>query len=317
MLAYLVKRILLMVPTLIGVAVLIFLALRVLPGDIVEIKMRGEGVDVSVAQIEHERERLGLNRPLPLQFVDWLEGLTRFDLGRSMWTGRSVTDEIMLRFGLTMQVAIMATLIGVLIALPLGTISALFPNTVLDYMIRVFTMAGLSIPAFWLGMLLLLMLLHIFDWLPPLTYTPLWVDPVANISQLFWPALAVGYRFSAVVTRMVRSSMIEVLTEDYIRTARAKGVREPLVVTRHALNNALLPTITVIGLEFTFLIGGLVVTEQVFNLNGIGHLLVESVGHLDYIMVQGIVMVTGVLFVVVNLVVDLLYAVFDPRVRYN
>jgi peptide/nickel transport system permease protein len=317
MLVYIAKRFALMIPTLFGAAVLIFLALRVLPGDVVEVKLRGDGGDVSVAQIEAERKRLGLDRPLPVQFYEWVSGMARLDFGTSMWTGRPVAFEIQIRFQLSLQVAIMATLIGVLIAIPLGTIAALFPNSLLDYAIRVGTMAGLSIPAFWFGMLIILTLLFMFNWLPPLTYTPLWVDPVANLSQLVWPAIAVGYRFSAVLTRMVRSSVMEVMTEDYIRTARAKGVSERRVVGRHALNNALLPAITVIGLEFAFLIGGLVVTEQVFNLNGLGRLLVEAVAHLDFVMVQGIVMILAVMFVVINLVIDLLYAIFDPRIRYR
>jgi peptide/nickel transport system permease protein len=317
MLGHILKRLALLVPTLLGAAVIIFLALRVLPGDVVEIRMRAEGGSVSVEQLAEERRRLGLDRPLVVQFSDWITGMTRLDFGTSMWTGRPVATEIGIRFELTLQVAIMATVIGVLIALPLGTLSGVFPNTPLDYFFRVVTMAGLSIPAFWFGMLLILMLLHFFNWLPPLTYTPLWVDPLTNLSQLFWPALSVGYRFAAVVSRMVRSSIIEVMTDDYIRTARAKGISETAVVVNHALGNALLPTITVIGLEFTFMVGGLVVTEQVFNLNGIGKLLVDSITNLDFITIQAIVMILAVLFIVVNLMVDLLYTVFDPRIRHG
>lgn len=317
MLRYVVNRLVLMVPTLLGVAVLTFFMLRVVPGDIVEVKLRGDGGNVTQEVIEQERHRLGLDRPLVVQFGDWMVGLVTFDFGTSMWTGRPVTEEIALRLELSLQVAIMASVIAVIIAVPLGTASALFKDTWIDYVVRVVTIAGLAVPSFWLGMLIILSLLYFFNWLPPITYTPFYKDPVANISQLIWPALAVGYRYAAVVARMVRSSVIEVLKEDYIRTARAKGVFERLVVRRHAMRNAMLPAITVIGLEFAFLIGGLVVTEQVFNLNGIGRLFVQAVSRNDFILIQSLVMLIAVIFIVVNLVVDVLYATLDPRIRYR
>jgi peptide/nickel transport system permease protein len=214
------------------------------------------------------------------------------------------------------QVAFMAAVISVLIAIPLGTISALFRDTWVDYVVRVFTIAGLAVPSFWLGMIIILMLLTVFNWSPPVTYTPFLESPLQNMSQLIWPALAVGYRYAAVVARMVRSSIIEVMREDYIRTARAKGVFERMVVGRHAMRNALLPAVTIIGLEFAFLIGGLVVTEQVFNLNGIGRLFVEAISRNDFILIQALVMLLAAVFVTMNLLVDLLYGVLDPRVRH-
>jgi peptide/nickel transport system permease protein len=317
MLAYLARRALLTVPTLLGVAVLIFFMLRVVPGDIVEVKLRGDGGSVSRETIEHERRRMGLDKPLAAQFGDWMAGMATLDFGRSMWTDRPVTEEIGARIELSFQVAIMATLIAVVIAVPLGTLSALFRDTWIDYAIRMFTIAGLAVPSFWLGMLVILSLLTMFNWLPPITYTPIYKDPLANLSQLVWPALAVGYRYAAVVARMVRSSIVEVMKEDYIRTARAKGVYERLVVSRHAMRNALLPAITVIGLEFAFLIGGLVVTEQVFNLNGIGKLFVQAVSRNDFTLIQTLVLLIATVFIVVNLVVDLLYAALDPRIRYR
>jgi peptide/nickel transport system permease protein len=317
MLAYAARRLVQIIPTLIGVAILVFFMLRVVPGDIVEVKLRGDGGNVSQEQIERERKRLGLDRPLTVQFGDWMVGLATLDLGLSMWTGNPVAQEIGGRFGLTLQVAFMATFIAVLIAIPLGTLSALFKDGMLDYVIRVITIAGLAVPSFWLGMLVILTLLTYFNWLPPLTYTPIHVDPIANLAQLIWPALAVGYRYAAVVARMVRSSVVEVLREDYIRTARAKGLRERAVVMRHALRNALLPAITVIGLEFAFLIGGLVVTEQVFNLNGVGRLFVQAVGRNDFTLVQGIVLVISLAFILTNVIVDMLYALLDPRIRYR
>ncbi len=317
MLQYVVKRVLLTIPTLLGVAVLVFFMLRVVPGDVVEVKLRGDGGSVSQQTIDMERKRLGLDKPLMTQFGEWMVGVATFNYGISMWTERPVMEEISLRLELSLQVAIMASLIAVFIAIPLGTTAALFRDTWIDYLVRIVTIGGLSIPSFWFGMLIMLSLLAAFNWLPPITFTPIYVDPVANLTQLIWPAMAVGYRYCAVVARMIRSSLLEVLNEDYIRTARAKGVFEKLVVSRHALRNALLPAITVIGLEFTFLVGGLVVTEQVFNLNGIGQLFVQSVSRNDFTLIQGMVMLIAAFYVFVNLAVDLLYAVFDPRIRYT
>jgi peptide/nickel transport system permease protein len=317
MLRYTLNRLLLMIPTLIGVAVLVFFLLRVVPGDIVEVKLRGDGGNVTQEVVDQERKRLGLDRPVLVQFKDWMVGLATLDLGISMWTERPVIEEIAIRLELSLEVAILATLFAVLLAVPLGTIAALMRDTWVDYAVRIITIGGLSIPSFWFGMLIMLSLLAFFNWLPPITFTPIYVDPVANLTQLIWPAMAVGYRYCAVTARMIRSSLLEVMTEDYIRTARAKGVFEKLVVWRHALRNALLPAITVIGLEFAFLIGGLVVTEQVFNLNGIGQLFVQSVSRNDFMLIQGMVMMIAVFYVFVNLVVDLLYAVFDPRIRYQ
>jgi peptide/nickel transport system permease protein len=294
----------------------VFFMLRVVPGDVVEIKLRGDGGNVSQETIELERKRMGLDKPLLVQFGEWMVGMATLDFGKSMWTERPVIEEIALRLELSLQVALMATFFAVLLAVPMGTLAALFRDTWIDYVVRILTIGGLSIPSFWFGMLIMLSLLALFNWLPPITFTPIYVDPVANLTQLIWPAMAVGYRYCAVVARMIRSSLLEVLNEDYIRTARAKGVFEKLVISRHALRNALLPAITVIGLEFTFLIGGLVVTEQVFNLNGIGQLFVQSVSRNDFTLIQGLVMLIAAFYVFVNLAVDLLYAVLDPRIRY-
>ncbi len=314
MLRYALGRIALMVPTLLGVALLTFIMIRVLPGDVVELKLRGDGGRATQEQIDLERTRLGLDKPLPQQFFVWLKGAATLDFGESMWTGRPVSQEIGIRIGLTLQVAVMAAVVAVMIAIPLGTLSALFRDGPVDWIIRVITMSGLAVPSFWLGMLTILGLLTLFRWSPPVTYVPFFQDPVHNISQLIWPALAVGFRYAAVVARMVRSSIIEVMQEDYIRTARAKGLSEFTVVARHAIKNAMLPAVTVIGLEFAFLMGGLVVTEQVFNLNGIGRLFVDAVLRKDFMLIQAIVLLMAFIFVTTNLVVDLLYGVLDPRV---
>jgi peptide/nickel transport system permease protein len=314
---YILRRFLLMIPTLFGVAVVVFLLLRVAPGDIVELKYGGVGAYVTKEAMDVERAQLGLDKPLWQQFGDWMWGIARFDFGTSMWTGRPITYEIAIRLQLSLQLAIMATIVAVLLSIPLGTIAALRQDTWVDYVVRVFSIAGLAMPSFWLGILMILGMLIFFRWLPPMFFTPIWVDPWANLSQLIWPALAVGYRYSAVATRMTRSAVLEVLREDYIRTARAKGLWEKLILTRHALKNAMLPVVTVIGLEFAFLIGGLVVTEQVFNLNGIGMLFVEAVTRRDYTMTQALVLLVSFTFIVVNFVMDLVYAWLDPRIRYQ
>ncbi len=317
MLRYTINRVLLTIPTLLGVAVLVFFMLRIIPGDIVEVKLIGDGGAVTQETIDMERHKFGLDKPLIVQFKDWMVGVVTLDYGISMWTERPVMEEISIRLELSLEVAILATLIAILLAIPLGTTAALYRDTWIDYLMRIVTIGGISIPSFWFGMLIMLSLLAAFNWLPPITFTPIYVDPVANLTQLIWPAAAVGYRYCAVTARMIRSSLLEVLSEDYIRTARAKGVRENMVISRHALRNALLPAITVIALEFTFLIGGLVVTEQVFNLNGIGQLFVQSVSRNDFTLIQGMVMLIAAFYVFVNLAVDLLYAVFDPRIRYT
>jgi peptide/nickel transport system permease protein len=314
---YIIKRFFLMIPTLLGVAVFIFLLMRVIPGDIVELRLTSEGGFVTEEVLATERARLGLDKPVWQQFVNWIWGIVRLDFGTSMWTGRPISHEIGIRLQLSLEVAILATVVAILIAIPLGTLAALKQDTWVDYAVRVFSIAGLSMPSFWLGILIILFLLIFFQWVPPMIYTPIWVDPWANFSQIVWPAVAVGYRYSAVSTRMMRSSTLEVLREDYVRTARAKGLREKVVITRHAMKNALLPVITVIGLEFAFLIGGLVVTEQVFNLNGLGKLFVQSIAQRDYTMTQTLVLLVAVTFVLVNFVIDILYGWLDPRIHYQ
>jgi peptide/nickel transport system permease protein len=240
-----------------------------------------------------------------------------------MWTDRPITEEMGPRVLLSLQVAVMATIISILISIPLGTISAVKQNSWIDYTVRYVSIAGIAMPSFWLGILIMLGLLAVsnsllgYGWIPPIQYIPPLKDPIGNLTQLIWPALATGYRYSAVATRMTRSALLEVLREDYIRTARAKGVIEKLVVNRHALKNSMLPVVTVIGIEFAFLMGGLVVTEQVFNLNGLGKLFVDSVTNHDYTLTQALVMLVAFIFVVMNIVIDVIYAWLDPRIRYS
>ena len=314
---YLVKRFLLMFPTLLGVAILIFFLIRIVPGDVVELRLAGDSGAVNAKVLAEERAKHGLDRPVWQQFVNWLWGAVRLDFGTSMWTGAPIYEEIKLRFALSLQVAIMATVVAVLLAIPLGVISAIKQDTWIDYAVRIFSIAGLATPSFWLGILMILVMLTVFKWIPPMVFTPFWVDPWQNLAQLIWPALAVGYRYSAVGTRMMRSAMLEVLREDYIRTARAKGLWLKLILTRHALKNAILPVLTIISLEFAFLLGGLVVTEQVFNLNGLGMLFVEAIARRDYTLTQALVMLVASTFLLVNFFVDIAYAYLDPRIRYR
>jgi peptide/nickel transport system permease protein len=323
MLVYIVKRVLLVIPTLFGAAVLVFLLMRAIPGDVCVLRLATGGGSIDTTVLQNCRAEIGTDQPMYSQLLVFLKGLATLDFGNSMWTGRPIIEEVGLRFQLSLQVAIMATLTAILIAIPLGTISAVKQNTWIDYVVRTFSIAGVAMPSFWLGILIILGILITSkawfgqSWMPPITYVPIWVDPFYNLSMLIWPALATGYRYSAVATRMTRSAMLEVLREDYVRTARAKGLFRNLIVRRHALRNALLPVITIIGIEFAFLMGGLVVTEQVFNLNGLGKLFVESVANNDYNMTQALVMLVVGIFALTNLVVDIIYAWLDPRIRYS
>ena len=319
---YILKRIFLMVPTLIGAAVLVFFLLRLIPGDVCELRLAGTGLYADPADILLCRQNLGLEDPILVQFYDFVVGFFILDLGDSMWTGKPITFEIGLRFQLSLQVAFMATFVAVIISIPLGAISAIMQDTWIDYVVRAFSIFGIAIPSFWLGIMIILGLLIFTQiwfgepWMPPIWYVSPFEDLSSNLSQLIWPSVATGYRYSAVATRMTRSALLEVLREDYIRTARAKGLMEKIIINRHALKNSLLPVVTVIGIEFAFLMGGLVVTEQVFNLNGLGKLFVESVLNNDYSMTQALVMIVVAVFVFTNFVVDLFYAWLDPRIRY-
>lgn len=320
---YIIQRILLVVPTLIGAAVLVFGLMRLIPGDICVVRLGSGGGTFDEAAVRACHAELGLDHPLWQQFLQFIWGFLHFDFGKSMWSGKPVSFEIMTRLPISLEIAILATVIAVLIAIPLGTISALKQNSWIDLVVRTVAIAGIATPSFWIGILSILAVLSISQalfgapWMPPIDYVPLWHDPVRNLSMAFLPAITVGYRYSAVTMRMTRSAMLEVLREDYIRTARAKGLLDRIIINRHALKNALLPVVTLIGIEFAFLIGGLVVTEQVFNLNGIGRLFVLAVQNQDYTLTQALVMLVVAVFVLTNLAVDMVYAWLDPRIRFG
>jgi peptide/nickel transport system permease protein len=318
---YIVSRLLLVIPTLLGAAALVFVLMRLIPGDICLVRLGSGGTGFSNQALAACHAEIGIDRPWILQFASFIWALARGDFGISMWSGKPVIQEIASRFPVSLEVALIATVIAISIAIPLGTISALKQNTWIDLLVRTVSIAGIATPAFWLGILSILLVLDVSQWLtghpwmPSIDYVPIWKDPLRNLSIVMLPAITVGYRYAAVSMRMTRSAMLEVLREDYIRTARAKGLLEKIVINRHALKNALLPVVTVIGIEFAFLIGGLVVTEQVFNLNGIGRLMVQSVQNQDYTMTQALVMLVVTIAVLTNLAVDLLYAWLDPRIR--
>jgi peptide/nickel transport system permease protein len=315
---YLTKRLLLVLPTLFGVAAVVFVIMRIIPGDVTLLILGGDQTGrIDPQQVAAMRHQLGLDQPIAVQFGQWLWGVVRLDFGKSLWTGQPVIEEVLIRLPLSLEVAVLATIVSVLIAIPLGMLAAVRQDTWTDYVIRVVSIGGQAIPSFWVGILVILFLVIYFGWGPPLEFTPPWIDPWANFQQLIWPVATVGYRYAAVTTRMTRSTVLEVLREDYIRTAWAKGLRERAVVIRHALKNAMLPVITLIGTEFAFLIGGLVVTETVFTLNGVGRFVVDAVAHRDYPVVQALVFLIALCFVVVNLLIDLTYAWFDPRIRYH
>lgn len=303
--------------TLWAVATLIFCMLRVLPGDPVEFKYISEGGSISAEQLQVQRARFGYDQPLPVQYGRWIAGLVRLDLGVSVWSENPISQEISQRFGITLQIAVVALVIGLVLALPLGILAALARGTWLDQLIRVVAVTGQSVPSFWMAMLVILALLSTTGWIPSIQEVSFTEKPLEHLAQLFFPALVVGWRLSSVNARLLRSSMLDVLGQDYVRTAHAKGVPPPRVVWRHSLANALLPTVTVIGLEFAGLLGGLVVTEQIFNINGIGRLLIQAISFNDLALIQGLVMLFALIFVVVNFLVDIVYALLDPRVRVH
>jgi peptide/nickel transport system permease protein len=311
--AYLVRRFGLMVLTLFGISVIIFVLLRLTPGNIADILFDAGGfVDpADKARIEAD---LGLDKPIPVQYAAWIGGLMRGDLGFSYQTERPAIQEILPRIPITARLAVLALSFAVLIGVPLGVISAVKQNTKLDYFLRVLSLTGLSMPAFWLGLLILMFFVAYFGTIPIYSDTPTSFWKALEMYSV--PAAAVGFRSSALMMRLTRSSMLEVLRQDYIRTARSKGASERKINYYHALKNAMLPVVTVIGIEAAFLLGGLIVTETVFNIPGVARFLVEAIRWRDYPMVQNLVMFIAVVVVVVNFIIDMTYAVLDPRIKY-
>ncbi len=316
---YVTRRLLLFVPTLIGASILIFVLMRLVPGDIAEILVYQTGSESSAIQkrqIQQIRRELGLDRPILVQYLNWVAGAVRGDFGQSYVQRRPVRDILQERFPRSMELAALTLVIAVVWAIPLGVVSAVRQNTALDYLARLLSLSGLSLPLFFTGALILYGLVRFFRWLPPLEFVSFTENPLENLKQLIWPALAQAYYISAPITRLTRSQMLEVVRQDYVRTARAKGLGERAVVYRHALRNSLLPVVTFIGWWGGRLLGGLVIMEIIFVVPGMGTALVQAVSQRDYPTVQALIFLMALVFLIVNLAVDLLYAWLDPRIHY-
>jgi peptide/nickel transport system permease protein len=312
---YIIRRLLLMIPVLFGVSVLVFGLARVLPGDVFAAQAGTSGLDKETQ--DFLRKEAGLDRPLVVQYLDWMGGVLRGDLGESLYNRQQISGEIRRAMPITIELTVLAVLIGVAIAIPAGVISAATRGSPIDYFTRFFAVLGLAIPNYVLGTLAIAYIALWFGWIPPAGYYPLMDDPWKNAQQVFIPAIILGASFSAGVMRMTRSTVLGVLREDYVRTARAKGLKSNSILIAHVLRNALLPVMTIIGTSVGFLLGGSVIIETIFSLNGLGQLSLNAVMNKDYIMIQGVALLAAVVFAVLNLLVDLSYAWLDPRIRLS
>lgn len=311
---YIVKRLVAMLPMLVGVSIIIFAAVRVVPGDLVALKLGDHPTPEARAEME---EALGLDRPVVLQYWTWVSDVVQGDFGESLWTTRPVLEEVRRRAPVTVELTLLATVISLAVAIPAGLISAVRQNSLLDQFVRLFAIGGLALPNFWLAILVVTLPAIWFNWAPPLTYTSFIDDPLANIWQMIFPALVLGYFVTAQLTRMTRAVLLETLRQDFIRTARAKGLRERVVLNRHALRNALIPLVTVLGNQIGYLIGGTVVIESIFSLPGMGVLVLDALRQRDYPLIQGSILLIAVVVAIINLVTDLVYSILDPRIQYG
>lgn len=315
--AYIAKRLLWIIPTLFGAVTIIFILMNILPGDMAQIILASETGRIDPKEYAILRAQLGLDRPLYEQYFSWLFNLLKGDLGTSLWTGRPVIQEILHRLPYTGSLVILSIVLTIITAIPIGVISAIYQDKWPDYVLRVLVIAGIAIPNFWFGLMALLFLVLTFRYHAPLGYATLWGDPAAAIQQLALPAFTLGFRSAASSARMMRSSMLEVLREDYIRTARAKGLTERAVIYIHGLRNAILPVVTMFGMQIAFLFSGTVIIETVFNIPGMGLLILDAINRRDVVLVEGCVVVMVIIVLVVNLLTDLVYAWVDPRIRYS
>ena len=314
---YAIKRIILFVPTVLLVTMIAFIVMAVLPGDPAIAILEGDGGGQYTQQdLENLREKLGTNRNVFVQYGSWIGGVVQGDFGNSLWFNSPVMGELGDRIPVTVELAVLSILMSVVIAVPLGIISAIKPDSPLDYGSRIFTLIGIAIPNFLAAVLMILFLLKVFNWLPSLGYVDLWDDPAKNLSQMFFPAFALALYEMAFIARVTRSSMMEIIREDYMRTARSKGLAERVVLFRHGLKNAILPILTISGWQFGRLFGGTVVIETIFLVPGMGRILIEAVQHRDFPLIQAAIVIIGMAIVSINLLVDLLYGWLDPRIRY-
>ena len=314
---YVLKRLALFLPTIVLVTVIVFVVMRLIPGDVCLAILSDGEASFTQEELADCRVELDLNKPMVIQYFDWIGGAVQGDFGDSLWFKAPVMEELAERIPVTLELTVVSMLIAVVFAVPLGIISALKPESWIDYAARVFTLVGISMPVFLVGILIILFLVHIFDWLPPLGYKPIWVDPGANLQQIIFPAITLALYEMAFVARVTRSAMMEIIREDYMRTARSKGLSESVVVFRHGLKNALLPVLTTSGWIFARLFGGTVIIETIFLVPGMGRILIESIFQRDYTMIQAEIVIIAMFIVTINLVVDLLYGLLDPRIRYS
>ena len=316
---YALRRLGLFIPTLILTTLIVFVLFFLVPGDAALVILTGEegAGAVTDEDIARMRQELGLDRPIHVQYGSWIWGILRGDLGTSIWYQTPVIDELKDKFVVTVELSIFGIAMAFLMAVPLGIISAVKQDTWPDYISRIVSLVGIALPTFWLSILMVYFLAYTFNWLPPLGYASLWEDPWLNLEQLFFPALAIAFHDLAFTARVTRSSMLEVLREDYMRTARAKGLKEMAVVGRHALKNAILPVVTVSGYQFARALGGVIIVETIFVVPGLGRFVIESILHRDFVVLQAVIVLTAAVVLTLNLVIDLLYGILDPRIRYQ
>ncbi len=313
---YILRRLLAMAPTLFFASLIVFVSMRVIPGDVIDLMLAQNDISTALDREALEAE-MGLDQPIASQYVRWAGSALQGDLGRSLWRSTPVTEQILERLPVTFELGFLALVVALSVAVPVGIFSATRQDSTLDYAARSFSLVMLAIPGFWLGTLVMVFPSVWWRWAPELEYTPFLVDPVANLTHLIVPAILLGLSMSAITMRMTRTMMLEVMRQDYVRTARAKGLRERAVVVRHALKNGLIPVVTLIGLQAPLLIGGAVVMEQIFVIPGMGLLLLEGVYERDYPVISGVFLVVGVAVLLINLLVDLSYGWLDPKVRYG
>lgn len=316
---YLLNRLIYSIPTIIGITILIFIAMRVIPGDpLAMIGSEGQGTrTLTEEELQAARRSLGLDRPYVVQYLAWMWDVVRLNMGTSFWRGEPIIDIIARRGPITAQIALMAMAVSWLIGVPIGLLCAIKRNTPADYAVRGVVTVFMAIPSFWIGLVVVLVGVLWFTWRPPITIFYFWDDPARNLQITIGPALALGLGLAAVTARMTRSSVLEVLHDDFVRTARAKGLREQAVVWKHVFRNALLPVITLSGLALGGLLGGSVAVERAFSVPGLGQALVLALGERDWTMIQNLVLLYGLIFTLINLLVDLSYAALDPRIRYQ
>ena len=319
MTAYLVKRLLATIPTIVLVSIIAFLMLRIIPGDPAAARLEGPTgtADYTEEDLKLIRAKLGTDRPLIVQYGDWAFSLLKGDLGKSLLDDTSINQTMAHRLPLTLELAIVSLVFSTVLAIPLGVISAVNQNTWIDYVGRLIAITGVTVPLFVVAIMIVFIVVRYFEWLPPIGYKHIWEEPLTNLKQLMFPIIALSFTRIGYTARITRSSMLEVLREDYVRTARSKGLGTRAVVYRHALQNAILPVFTLASFQFSVLVGGTVIIEEIFQLPGVGRLLLTSITTRDYNIVQAVVMTTIGIILMVNLIVDLLYPVVDPRIRYR